>query len=218
MTQLVSTPARELAGIRIPDSKAAREATDLARSCSPPYMFNHVIRTFVFGSQLANKAKHSYDVELMYVASVLHDLGLVESNMSTGARFEIDGANAARGFAIKQGYSPEQAQTIWTAIALHTSAGIASEMPEIALVHLGAGVDVGGIGFDQLTARQINEILEAYPRLGFKKAFAEVLLKIAHKKPTTATWNFTADFLTRSSPEIQLPNFCDIIAAAPFQD
>jgi hypothetical protein len=49
-----SAPLRPLpkvvAGIAIVDSKIAMEATKLAQEASPPFLFNHAARTFLFGA------------------------------------------------------------------------------------------------------------------------------------------------------------------------
>ena len=39
-----------IAGIRIPDSKIAREATDLLREHGTPLLYAHSLRVFLFGS------------------------------------------------------------------------------------------------------------------------------------------------------------------------
>jgi hypothetical protein len=44
---------REVAGVELPDSKLARDATDYVRELSAPVVFNHVLRTYVFGALLA---------------------------------------------------------------------------------------------------------------------------------------------------------------------
>jgi hypothetical protein len=41
---------------------------------------------------------------------------------------------------------------------------------EIALVHLGAGLDFLGLGVDQIPPQLLEEILTSYPRLSFKSA------------------------------------------------
>ena len=40
---------REVAGVALPDSKLVRDATDYVRELSAPLVFNHVLRTYVFG-------------------------------------------------------------------------------------------------------------------------------------------------------------------------
>ena len=82
------------AGIKVPDTTLVRDAMELARGLLEPFLFNHVMRSWLFGVVLSEGAEHAPDAELLAVAAVLHDLGLTDRY--TGAnRFEVDGANAA---------------------------------------------------------------------------------------------------------------------------
>jgi len=108
------------AGIKVPDTTLVRDAMELARGLLEPFLFNHVMRSWLFGVVLSEDAEHAPDPELLAVAAVLHDLGLTDRY--TGAnRFEVDGANAARVFLSDHGISAHQMQLVWDAIALHTT-------------------------------------------------------------------------------------------------
>jgi hypothetical protein len=77
-------------------------------------------------------------------------------------RFEVDGADHARKFLVNRGFPAAAAETLWTAIALHTTPGIPGRMaPEIATTHLGVLTDVIGFGLDELDRAQPGEILTA---------------------------------------------------------
>src|SRR5882762_5827854 len=67
-----------IAGVRIVDSELARTATALARGASPPYLFNNALRTFLFVSLIGRALGLKWDDEVLYRASMLHDLGLTE--------------------------------------------------------------------------------------------------------------------------------------------
>src|SRR6516164_506 len=64
-----------VAGVRLVDSTIARTATQLSREVSPPYLFNHAVRTFLFGSLIAQRLRQKFDKEVLYLACILHDLG-----------------------------------------------------------------------------------------------------------------------------------------------
>lgn len=124
-----------VAGIRIPDSALATDARELAREHSPDFLLAHLGRTFVFGSLATRAAALETDEELAYVAAILHDLGLT-SRYGGERRFEIDGAEVARSWALANGMSADEADHVWHAVALHTTVGIAdTRSPECALVH-----------------------------------------------------------------------------------
>src|SRR6266849_4965628 len=132
-----------LAGIKVPDTVLVRDAIDLSRSASEPFLFNHVMRSWLFGILLSEGAKP--DPELLAVSAVLHDLGLTDRYTAEN-RFEVDGANAARAFLKDRGISTQQTQVVWDAIALHTTPSIAlHKEPEVVMTHSGITVDVIGI-------------------------------------------------------------------------
>jgi HD domain len=135
---------KSIAGVTIPDTELCNAAVDLLEASSPEFLCTHCLRTYIFGSlavrfgSLAVRGigRSVVDEEAAFCGAVLHDLGLVPAYLGRN-RFEVDGADAAREFCSKHQVSPERADLVWEAIALHTSVGIASRMAaEIALVHL----------------------------------------------------------------------------------
>src|SRR5271156_3059868 len=134
-----------LAGIKVTDTRLVRDAMDLARSSSEPYLFNHVMRSWLFGIVLSQGAEVAPDPELLAVSTVLHDLGLTERYAGEN-RFEVDGANAARAFLKDRGISKQQIQVVWDAISLHTTRSIAiHKEPEVAITHSGITADFLGL-------------------------------------------------------------------------
>ena len=208
----------EVAGVKLPDSKLAREATDYVRGLSAPVVFNHVLRTYLFGELLGRAKKLNFDSELFYLGAVFHDLGQTEQFMGT-QRFEVDGADAAAAFLKDKEVPAELIEVVWDAVALHTSRGIVErKRPEIALVSTGAGADVVGFGVAQLPGEAVAQVIAAFPRPGFKMAYQKVLAEIVARKPETAMGNFLAAVGERHVPGYKAPNFCDLMDAAPFTD
>jgi hypothetical protein len=110
---------------------------------------------------------------------------------------------------------------VWDAIALHSpsSRGIAErKRPEIALVSAGAGADVAGFGVAQLPSAAVAQVIAAFPRMGFKKAYQKVLAEVVARKPETTPFTFLADIGERHVAGYDAPNFCDLIDAAPFAE
>ena len=85
-----------VAGIPIPDSKLAREATELLREHGTPLLFAHSLRVYLFGALRGRSRGLAVDHELLYFGAVFHDLGLTAKYRSPDHRFEVDSANAAR--------------------------------------------------------------------------------------------------------------------------
>jgi len=127
-----------ISGVRIPDSRLAREAAELVRGYENEMLFNHSVRVYLFAAIKGLRRKLKFDSELLYIAALFHDLGLVDHYHSETRRFEVDGADAAREFLEGHGISRPKADLVWQAIALHTTPGIPQYMrPEIALTNAG---------------------------------------------------------------------------------
>jgi hypothetical protein len=210
--------AQEVAGIQLPDSTLAREATDFTRALSAPVVFNHVLRSYLFGELLGRAKGLEFDSELFYLAAVLHDLGLTERFMGQ-QRFEVDGADAAAEFLKDKGAPKEWVEVVWDAVALSTSRGIvARKRPEIALVSAGAVVDVFGFDVDRLPKEAVAQVIAAFPRMAFKKVYQKVLAAVVARKPETSSFTFLGDVGERHVPGYSAPNFCDLMNEAPFAD
>jgi HD domain len=206
------------AGIKVPDTILVRDAIDLSRSESEPFLHNHVMRSWLFGVLLSEGAERAPDPELLAVATILHDLGLTQ-RYAADSRFEVDGANAARSFLKGRGISTLQIQLVWDAIALHTTRSIAlHKEPEVVLTHSGITVDVLGAGLDRIPEDKQGAILAEFPRLGLKNGLRECLCNIARQKPATTFDNIVRDFGVRYVEGYMPPNFADVVANAPFPE
>src|SRR5580693_52075 len=167
-----------LAGIRVPDTVLVRDAIDLSRSASEPFLFNHAMRSWLFGVLLSESAECVPDAELLAVATILHDLGLTDRYTAEN-RFEVDGADAARSFLKGRNISTQQMQVVWDAIALHTTRSIAlHKEAEVAMTHSGIAADVLGAGLDQIPQVKQQAVLSAFPRLALKSQFRSSLCNI----------------------------------------
>jgi len=207
-----------IAGVAIPDSALAREATDFVRDTSTRLLFDHSRRVFLWASLQAERLTLAYDAELLYVGAMFHDMGLIEGHRSAHERFEIDGANAARAFLERHGLPEEHVMTVWQSIALHTTRQIPDYLqPEVRLVALGVQYDVLGSDFDSLTAEQRDRVLAAHPRTHFKTGMIEALSAGVRDKPETATANMLADVLEATVPGYVRPNVCDAIRGSRFE-
>jgi hypothetical protein len=208
--------AEIIGGIRIPDSKLAREATDLLREHGTPLLFAHSLRVYLFGAIRGRHRGLSVDHELLYLGAVFHDLGLTPKYRSPDHRFEIDSANTAREFLRTHGIDEATTAVVWDAIALHTTPEIPyHKRPEIALVTAGVEADVLGDGLNEIPAQDRDAVLAAYPRIDFKCGIVQAFADGFAYKPATAFGTMNTDVLERMLPGYRRPNFCDMMAANP---
>ena len=179
--------ASSIAGIKIPDSKLAADATEFIRDTESPLLYHHSRRTFLFGMIHGELRGLKADPELLYVGTMFHDLGLVEGHRNLARRFDVDGAEAARSFLASYGVPEDAIRRVWSAIALHTTHGIPEFMePEIALVALGVETDIDGRGLNLINPAAIKEITAIHPRHDFKRqsfqAFANCFASVTSSR------------------------------------
>ena len=208
-----------VAGIQIPDSTIATQATELLLQHGTEFLYNHSLRAFVFSSLRGKQQDIKYDAELLYVSSVFHDLGLAPHYSSPDKRFEVDGANAARDFLKGHGLSPRELQLVWDAVALHTTVGIAPfKEAEVALVNYGVSLDVVGNGYENVYAQQREEIVAQFPRTGFKKKIIPAFFEGFKHKTGTTYGTINADICAYMIPGFKRKDFCESILHSPWAE
>lgn len=206
------TSGQTAAGVMVPDTKLARDATELVRDSTSDLVYNHSRRVFWLGSLQGRNRGLSFDPELLYIGAMFHDLGLNEQFRGSGRRFEVDSADEARRFLQGHGVPEDSIRRVWTAIALHTTPGIPEFMePEVALVTAGVEYDVLGIGYHDISDADRAEITTLHPRPDFKRSILQAFAEGIAPKPETTFGNVKADVLERFVPGYQRGNFVDII-------
>jgi hypothetical protein len=140
-------------------------------------------------------------------------MGLTPQHSSDDERFEVDGANVARDFLRGHGISQEDIDTVWTAIALHTTPGIPQHMhPVVALVTAGVEMDVLGLAYQDYSDAQRQAVVHAHPRPGhFKEDIIQAFYDGIKHKPDTTFGNVKADVLADKDPAFRRGNFCSVI-------
>jgi hypothetical protein len=209
---VMSSSGQTAAGVMVPDTKLARDTTELVRESTSDLIFHHSRRVFWFGSLQGRNRDLSFDPELLYIGAMFHDLGLNEQFRGSGRRFEVDSADEARHFLRGHGVPEDSIRRVWTAIALHTTPGIPQFMePEVALVTAGVEYDVLGIGYHDISDADRADITALHPRPDFKRSILQAFTDGIAPKPETTFGNVKADVLERFVPGYKRENFVDII-------
>jgi hypothetical protein len=197
----------------IPDSQLVREITELVRDTESPLLFHHSSRVYYFAALAGKHRNLRFDPELLYAGAMFHDMGLTPQYSSEHERFEVDGANAARDFLKSRGISRTDVETVWTAIALHTTPGIPQHMhPVVALVTAGVEMDVLGLTYPEYSDAERNAVVHAHPRSDhFKEDIIQAFYDGIKRKPDTTFGNVKADVLADKDPSFKRGNFCSVI-------
>ena len=207
-----------LCGVRIPDSKIAREATELLRDTSSDLLFDHSLRVFFWAALAGNRRNLGYDPELLYVGAMFHDYGLTERYRESQLRFEVDGANAARDFLRGRGIAQPDLDRVWAAIALHTTPGIPQHMhPEIALLHAATGMDVAGRNYADFTDEERDAVTGAYPRSAeFEAGMIDEFYRGLKHRPDSTFGTLNDDYLAFRDPNFRRGDICSIMLSSPW--
>lgn len=164
-------------------SPLAAAALDLATAHEMPSVLNHSIRTHGYALLHAQKLNLEFDPDLLFVACVLHDLGSADA-FDGPQRFEVEAADAAADLVAAHGRTPEEADQVWQAIALHTSPGIVERRGAVPrLTRLGVRTDFFSVAIpDELRIAAEKE----YPRLGLDHELGALLVEQALRQPEKA--------------------------------
>jgi HD superfamily phosphodiesterase len=206
-------------GITIPDTRLAQEVTELIRDTESPLLFHHSSRVYYFGALAGKHRGLKFDPELLYVGAMFHDMGLTHEHSSKNERFEVDGANAARDFLRRHGIAQSDIDTVWTAIALHTTPGIPQHMhPVIALVTAGVEMDVLGLAYSEYSTAEREAVVQAHPRTAhFKEDIIQAFYDGIKHKPETTFGNVKTDVLADKDPVFRPMNFCKVIRGSAWR-
>jgi HD domain-containing protein len=202
-----------------PDSELCQRATALVAELSPPFLFNHCARSFLFGDAIGKRDGPKYDRELLYLSAILHDLGLTDAYVGGDQRFEVEGADRARAFLVEHGLPEGKADVVWDAIALNTSFGIALRKgPEIALAHLGVSADFLGTRLADVSSETVAQIVREYPRPDFISSATNLLAGCARRKPQFVPGTFLEMVVHSHAPDVRVPTWADLLAQSPWKE
>jgi hypothetical protein len=197
---------RTFAGVTLIDTPLVNAAIEYARTSNDEMGFNHVYRSWIFGVLLSSKLPgfKKIDLEVHAVSAILHDLAWDYKSIfsSPDKRFEVDGANAAREFLVREApqWDSRKRQLVWDSIALHTTASIAKHKePEVALCHFGICVDFVGTQFPGgvILEGEYNKVIQELPLHDFKEGVKKIMCGLCIHKPETTYDGFARDFGVR---------------------
>lgn len=142
-------------------------------------------------------------MELVVYSNIMHDLGWSQDHtfISKDKRFEVDSADLARSYLEEHNHSNQwdkhRSQLMWDAIALHATPSFAQhKQPEVIIAHYGVMADFFGPALPGglITVEEYKEIVTAFPRIGFRTQFLEIMCGLCAFKPETTYDNFVSDF------------------------
>jgi hypothetical protein len=178
-SELFDPPTTELAG----------DVQRLLDQC-PPVVVAHSERSYQFAAAFAASDGVELDDEVLYLGTVLHDVGLSPA-AAGGERFEVRGANVVRSLLVEHGMERDRIANVWDCIAMHASTPLARhKSPETRYANRGIALDVRGAGGDALEPAMVRAVLDRWPRSQFASEFEAVLAEEvrAHADSVRMSW------------------------------
>ena len=168
-----------------PDTAASAAALEMASAYFSPALLNHSVRVYVWAAAHGTAQGIRFDPELLYVASMFHDFGLVPEFDSHTISFEKAGGNVARVFAAGAGWSAERREHLSELIFRHIWGDRVevSMDPQGFLLARSAEVEITGRHADDFPPGFWAEVLQRYPRLSFIEEFLACYHDQAERKP-----------------------------------
>lgn len=80
--------ANPISGVKIPDSKLARDVTQLIRDSESDLLFHHSTRVYFWGALSGKQKGLMFDPELLYTAAMFHDIGLTQRYRESRLRYQ----------------------------------------------------------------------------------------------------------------------------------
>ena len=196
-----------------PDTELAAMAQALAQTCDP-HVLDHCERSYQFAAMFARLDGVVVDDEVLYIGTILHDVGLALRHRGPDQRFEVRGANEVRTILLGDGMARDRAENVWDVIALHASTAIAAhKSPETAYANRGISLDVRG-GPSALPEADVRAVLDRFPRTDFAAAFASTLIDEVRANPATVRLSWMESIAAAHVPEYQRSDFLATLHAS----
>ena len=169
--------------IAVPQDDISAATWAWAQRTLPAYLFAHSVRAYCWGATIAAQQDLAFDPQVLWTASLFHDVGLTRLPANTMC-FEVEGGEIARRFLERQGLSPALADRVAIAIVLHMRAGVTlDDGAEALLLDQATSIDVRGDGYATIDGVR-DAVVRDFPRGPFDRHFLAAIEREASRRPT----------------------------------
>lgn len=173
--------------VSLPSTAAVDAALEVASAYHSPAMLNHCIRSYLWATARGEQLGLEVDEELLAVAALLHDIGLVPEFDNHRLEFEHAGGHVARVFAAGAGWGPARRERVGDVIVRHMWNEVDPAVDaEGHLLCVATGLDISGRDSELWPASLRTAVLERYPRSSLRDEFVGCLREQASRKPSGA--------------------------------
>ena len=173
-----------LADVPHPSTAVAEQALEVCTAYSSPALLHHCRRSYVWAAAYAVEHGIDIDTELLFVAAMLHDIGLTPSFDNHAVPFEVAGGHVAWVFGAGAGWTVARRHRAAEIIVKHMWDSVdVDEDPEGYLLEIATGLDISGANPQWWPADLRAEVLADFPRLGLGPEFTACFAAEAARKP-----------------------------------
>ncbi|MEA2630457.1 MAG: hypothetical protein QOE66_676 [Chloroflexota bacterium] len=201
MHRTPTLPTR-IADIEVPQDDVSAATWRWAHRSLPAYVLTHSVRVYCWGAAIGRGEGLGYEPQVLWTASLMHDLGLTRIPRNTMC-FEVEGAEIARRFLARQGLPADVADRVAIAIILHMRSRVTlDDGVESLLLDRATGLDVRGTEYGLVDAVR-PRVMRDYPRGAFDRHFLAAITREAAIRPTCQSARLLnetalADWMARS--------------------
>ncbi|MGY1738030.1 HD domain-containing protein [Geodermatophilus sp. SYSU D00684] len=178
----------------LPDTAACRLAREVVQEFSSPALVNHCLRSYLWAADHAARHGIAFDEELLFVAAMVHDIGLVPVFDSATVPFEEAGGAVGWVFAAGAGWPAARRRRVAEIVVAHMAPEVdVAADPEGHLLELATGLDISGRDPDAWPADLRAAVLAEHPRLGLIGEFVACFEDQARRKPDSLAGRFSAN-------------------------
>lgn len=189
-----SPPAGQTGGVTAdvdallaPPTPTAALALEVARRWSSPELADHGIRSWAWAWMYGESIGLRADAELLFVAAMLHDLGVTPSFDAHEAAFETAGGAAAWVFAAGAGWPEPRRTRLLEIIERHMWTSVDPQLdPEGYLLEVATSLDVSGAAPELWDRELLRAVTARHPRRDFTAQFDGCIHAQAVRKPASA--------------------------------
>jgi hypothetical protein len=170
-----------------PETPVCDRARVVAERFCSPALFNHCVRSYLWAAAYGTRHGIQFDPELLYVGSLLHDIGLMPAFDSHVVDFDEASGHVADVFATGAGWDPQRRARLVDVVLSHTWDVVDVDVhPEGFLLERSTSMDISGRHMDDFPAEFKAAVLQRLPRLGIAEEFLACFQDQARRKPNSS--------------------------------
>jgi len=172
----------QIAGVTVPQDGISAVTWHWAQRSLPEYLFAHSVRAYCWGMAVAAREGWAFDRQVLWTASLMHDVGLTRIPRNTMC-FDVEGAEIARRFLERAGMPPKVADQVAVAIILHMRPGVTlDDGVESVLLDRATAIDVRGDESDLIDEVR-SAVIRDFPRRAFDRQFVAAIRREVAVRP-----------------------------------